>query len=91
MILAVLPAEPGHACSGRVTGPGELLGFLTGIRNRLGAVIAWWPAFVRDLRRERAYSTQEIESMRKFYAAGRQTAAARSRTDAKRDLVSPTL
>ncbi|MDR2987579.1 MAG: NAD(P)/FAD-dependent oxidoreductase, partial [Nocardiopsaceae bacterium] len=29
------------------------IGFLTGIRNRFGAILSWWPAFVRDIRRER--------------------------------------
>jgi len=37
------------------------IGFLTGIRNRLGAVLTWWPAFVRDLRRERAYLDRAID------------------------------
>jgi len=59
------------------------LGFLTGVRNRLGAIITWWPAFIRDLRRERAYSTQEIEFMRSIYAAGRRAGAATSAQEAK--------
>jgi NADH dehydrogenase len=29
--------------------------FLTGYRNRAGAILTWWLAFTRDLRRERAY------------------------------------
>ena len=32
------------------------IGFLTGFRNRLGALVSWWPAFVRDVRRERTYT-----------------------------------
>jgi NADH:ubiquinone reductase (H+-translocating) len=27
------------------------IGFLTGYRNRVGAVLGWWFAFTRDLRR----------------------------------------
>jgi NADH:ubiquinone reductase (H+-translocating) len=40
------------------------LGFLTGIRNRLGAIVTWWPAFLRDLRRERAYLAREVDVAR---------------------------
>jgi NADH dehydrogenase len=36
------------------------LAFLTGFRNRLGAIVIWWPAFLRDLRRERAYMLHEV-------------------------------
>jgi hypothetical protein len=36
------------------------IGFLTGIRNRLGALVSWWPAFVRDVRRERTYTTERV-------------------------------
>jgi NADH:ubiquinone reductase (H+-translocating) len=43
------------------------LAFLTGYRNRLGAIVTWWPAFVRDLRRERAYLAQEIDTLRTGY------------------------
>jgi NADH dehydrogenase len=35
------------------------IGFLTGIRNRLGAVVSWWPAFVRDIRRERTFTIDD--------------------------------
>jgi NADH:ubiquinone reductase (H+-translocating) len=27
------------------------IGFLTGYRNRIGALFSWWFAFTRDLRR----------------------------------------
>ncbi len=27
------------------------IAFLTGYRNRLGALLTWWPAFSRDVRR----------------------------------------
>jgi NADH:ubiquinone reductase (H+-translocating) len=36
------------------------IGFLTGYRNRLGAVLSWWFAFTRDLRRERTYTTKQV-------------------------------
>jgi NADH dehydrogenase len=33
------------------------IAFLTGYRNRFGAVLTWWVAFTRDRRRERAFTT----------------------------------
>src|SRR5262252_8122494 len=36
------------------------IGFLTGYRNRVGAVLGWWFAFTRDLRRERTYTTKQV-------------------------------
>ena len=36
------------------------IGFLTGYRNRFGAVLSWWFAFTRDLRRERTYPTKQV-------------------------------
>jgi NADH dehydrogenase len=36
------------------------IGFLTGYRNRFGAVLSWWFAFTRDLRRERTYTTKQV-------------------------------
>jgi NADH:ubiquinone reductase (H+-translocating) len=44
------------------------IAFLTGYRNRLGAVLTWWLAFTRDVRRERAFTTQQIETLRDVYA-----------------------
>ena len=43
------------------------LAFLTGGRNRLGAIVTWWPAFLRDLRRERAYVAAEIDTLHRGY------------------------
>ncbi|HET6260198.1 MAG TPA: NAD(P)/FAD-dependent oxidoreductase [Pseudonocardia sp.] len=43
------------------------LAFLTGYRNRLGAVITWAAAFIRDARRERAFTTQQIERLQDVY------------------------
>ena len=36
------------------------IGFLTGYRNRVGAVLGWWFAFTRDLRRERTFTLDDI-------------------------------
>ncbi len=56
------------------------LAFLTGVRNRLGAIITWWPAFVRDMRRERAYLAYEIDSTRSGRAQAASAASAQPRT-----------
>ena len=37
------------------------IAFLTGYRNRVGALLTWWLAFARNLRRERAFTTQQLE------------------------------
>jgi len=36
------------------------IGFLTGVRNRVGALLSWWPAFARDVRRERAFTMSDL-------------------------------
>jgi NADH dehydrogenase len=36
------------------------IAFLTGFRNRVGALITWWLAFTRDIRRERAFTVAQI-------------------------------
>jgi NADH dehydrogenase len=43
------------------------IGFLTGYRNRVGAVLTWLLAFTRDLRRERAYTTRAVGSIHDVY------------------------
>jgi NADH dehydrogenase len=43
------------------------IAFLTGYRNRFGAVLTWWLAFTRDIRRERAFTTREVGHMRDIY------------------------
>jgi NADH:ubiquinone reductase (H+-translocating) len=43
------------------------LGFLTGYRNRLGALVSWWPAFIRDVRRERTYTTEQVGVVHDVY------------------------
>src|ERR1035441_4343122 len=45
------------------------IAFLTGYRNRLGALLTWWLAFSRDIRRERTFTTQEIGTLRDIYAS----------------------
>jgi NADH dehydrogenase len=44
------------------------IAFLTGYRNRAGAVLSWWLAFSRDMRRERTFTTQQIDTQRDVYA-----------------------
>ena len=36
------------------------IGFLTGYRNRFGAILSWWFAFTRDLRRERTFTVDDM-------------------------------
>jgi NADH dehydrogenase len=43
------------------------IAFLTGYRNRVGAILTWWVAFTRDIRRERAYTTREVGRVRDLY------------------------
>ena len=45
------------------------IGFLTGYRSRLGAVLSWWLAFTRDMRRERTFTTRDVGLLRDVYAA----------------------
>jgi NADH dehydrogenase len=44
------------------------IGFLTGYRNRFGALLSWWFAFTRDLRRERTFTTKQVGNVRDVYA-----------------------
>jgi NADH dehydrogenase len=43
------------------------LAFLTGYRNRASAVLTWAVAFARDARRERTFTTQQIQRLRDVY------------------------
>jgi NADH dehydrogenase len=36
------------------------IGFLTGWRNRVGALFSWWFAFTRDMRRERGFTIDDM-------------------------------
>ncbi len=51
------------------------IGFLTGYRNRVGAVLTWLLAFTRDLRRERAYTTRAVGSLQDLYQERAETPA----------------
>jgi NADH dehydrogenase len=46
------------------------IGFLTGFRNRLGALVSWWLAFTRDLRRERTFTAADVLTARDVYSPG---------------------
>jgi NADH:ubiquinone reductase (H+-translocating) len=43
------------------------IAFLTGYRNRLGAILTWWLTFTRDVRRERAYTTRGVGRVKDLY------------------------
>jgi NADH dehydrogenase len=43
------------------------IAFLTGFRNRIGAVLTWWVAFTRDVRRGRAFTATEVGRMHSVY------------------------
>ena len=45
------------------------IAFLTGYRNRFTAVFTWLVAFSRGVRRERAFTMQEIETRQDVYAS----------------------
>src|SRR5262249_38684164 len=49
---------------------------LTGYRNRLGAVLSWWLAFTRDLRRERTFTTRDVAKVHDVYGVPPQSLAA---------------
>jgi NADH dehydrogenase len=61
------------------------IGFLTGYRNRIGAVLGWWFAFTRDLRRERTFTIDDMPVEAGPYgvnqAASEDTAAPRGRAE----------
>jgi NADH:ubiquinone reductase (H+-translocating) len=44
------------------------IAFLTGYRNRVGAVLTWAVTFARESRRERTFTTGEIGSLHDLYA-----------------------
>ena len=66
------------------------IAFLTGFRNRVGALLTWWVAFTRDIRRERAFTDKPVGLLQKIYAptegqSGLQTAGAGSLADESPD------
>lgn len=70
------------------------IAFLTGYRNRLGALLTWWLAFSRDIR-ERTFTTQEIETLRDIYATpcagqARRTYRGQARPGTRRQLLKGT-
>lgn len=46
------------------------IAFLTGYRNRVGALMTWWLAFTRDSRRERAFTTARVGPTAEVFRAG---------------------
>jgi NADH dehydrogenase len=44
------------------------IAFLTGFRNRVGAILTWWVAFTRDVRRERVFTARPVGLLRTIYA-----------------------
>ncbi|MGV8965753.1 MAG: NAD(P)/FAD-dependent oxidoreductase [Cellulomonas sp.] len=57
------------------------IAFLTGYRNRVGAVLTWWVAFTRDRRRERAFTTAVVGRTGDVYSASARAAAPDPGTD----------
>ena len=47
------------------------IAFMTGYRNRLGAMLTWWLAFTRDVRRERTFTTQDVKTTTDIYTQSR--------------------
>src|SRR5262249_51847648 len=45
---------------------GHDIGFLPGYRSRVGAVLGWWFAFTRDLRRERTFTIDDMAAARPY-------------------------
>ena len=43
------------------------IAFMTGFRNRIGALLTWWIAFTRDIRKERAYTTRAVGIVQDVY------------------------
>lgn len=42
--------------------------FLTGFRNRIGAMLSWWVTFTRDVRRERVFTARAVGRLPAIYA-----------------------
>ena len=49
------------------------IAFLTGFRNRVGAILTWSVAFSRDIRRERAFTTRSVGVVDNLYQPGNGT------------------
>jgi NADH dehydrogenase len=51
------------------------IAFMTGYRNRLGAVLTWWLAFTRDMRRERTFTTRDVATVHDVYGQSMESIA----------------
>jgi NADH:ubiquinone reductase (H+-translocating) len=51
------------------------IAFLTGYRNRVGAVLGWWFAFTRDVRRERGFTLDDVPVTGDAYRGGQADSA----------------
>jgi NADH:quinone reductase (non-electrogenic) len=56
------------------------IGFLTGWRNRVGALFGWWFAFTRDLRRERGFTIDDMPVAAYSSQAGSETRVPKTRS-----------
>jgi len=65
------------------------IAFLTGYRNRVGAVLTWWLAFTRDIRRERTFTVQEVKNMTDVYTVPLGAGPAATRAETKTGLTPP--
>src|SRR5215469_3338376 len=54
------------------------IGFLTGYRNRIGAVLGWWFAFTRDIRRERTFTIDDMQLVSAYGEASQSTLSGNS-------------
>src|SRR5215467_1705178 len=83
---AILSAGPVHL-SGLPGWFGWLfihIAFLTGFRNRIGALLTWWTAFIRDIRKERAFTTRSVGVVQDVYEDSPWTARDAATTTAQR-------
>ena len=60
------------------------IGFMTGFRNRFGALASWWFAFTRDLRRERTFTSRDVGVVRDVYGEDLATMIAATKTASRR-------
>ena len=67
------------------------IAFLTGYRNRVGAILTWWIAFTRDIRRERAFATYDAGILSNLYGppSGAQAASAAGQAPPARPVPAP--
>ena len=54
------------------------IAFLTGYRNRLGAIVTWWLAFTRDVRRERTFTTRDVATVHDVYTGSIESSPAQA-------------